>query len=779
MKDQQTFNEPRDTSPLELDQLSDDELVVILEIEQRLREARSSALDRPLPERKRSHYPSVQVRHPRVLLLDGGRGTGKTSLLLTMAHAWAPGDACEVQKISEAPGYAKRVAALRPSNAAISHDAAAPDFVRVIGRILDFDPLPASMPLIAGIVQAWRPLVDHYDSLGGPQSCHDDEKSLKDRWHELFRIAAVGWSPIPQGQGLVEQVLDREEQVENWHSLDAAWQQFIDHVIECGRCLKKPHKLPGKPIFVIMIDDVDLQVGRISELLPALRLLYHPNVVFMVAADEEHMIDMLKLDFLGQQNKLAAYRNGNGASLELADQDRYATRLATSAVEKVFQLRNRWRLEWLSLRDFLVFPHHSARDCQGVLTLSFRDILSGLSPGEAALESYEIPEVDHSADRILDNLAGLAQEMELPALMTFRSAHQLYQFVVGQDPELQAFRVLERLLSGNENGKAALSRSPSDTEPRSVYVDLNGELAAIFRPSFRVAGTAYSLVFGTRPDFVFLDSLDRVSSLRMSQEPYHGFNFLAAIIGKTLEEYGFPVKATGLRWENYLSLAWTEWQQPRQMSFPWDVIIHPRPDKLLEQASEWSEVMRNVQHEPQDRYVIDRYAYAWAYCQRKWNGYDISGLVSPEDVLAESDFPPWGNLLGVGSQQDDEAARTLWQRSMQKLARPELGLSPESTVQLLGVVEPSSDVRRELQIFRLREISDALFVSGLQRGEVLPELLSLQQEIKIAQEIDRMYEDQFGFNPWQNVIGFPESEVASTAYETPVMKSRKGEQAEL
>ena len=43
-----------------------------------------------------------------------------------------------------------------------------------------------------------------------------------------------------------------------------------------------------------MIDDVDLQVERIRELLPALRSLYHPNVAFLVAAHWEHLVDTLK-----------------------------------------------------------------------------------------------------------------------------------------------------------------------------------------------------------------------------------------------------------------------------------------------------------------------------------------------------------------------------------------------------------------------------------------------------------------------------------------------------
>ena len=100
---------------------------------------------------------------------------------------------------------------------------------------------------------------------------------------KLFRVATVGWSAVPAGKGLLEQVLDRQEQVIEWQRLGQHWHDFAAEVIKCGRRLSDHDKLVDEPIFVIMIDDVDLQVERIRELLPALRMLYHPNVAFLVA----------------------------------------------------------------------------------------------------------------------------------------------------------------------------------------------------------------------------------------------------------------------------------------------------------------------------------------------------------------------------------------------------------------------------------------------------------------------------------------------------------------
>ena len=221
----------------------------------------------------------------------------------------------------------------------IKHDGTPPKNLHPL-RILDFDPLPPQMPLLAGIVQAWQPLAKEYASLlARSDECDGTAETLEDEWHRLFRVAAVGWSPVPAAGGLLEQVLDRQEQVTDWQRLGHHWYDFVTNVIVRGRCLGKEHSLCGEPIFVIMVDDVDLQVDRIRELLPALRLLYHPNVVFLVAADWGHLIHTLKLDFLGRQNRLANRerdRQNVRNVCSVVNDDRWASTLAQAAATKVF-----------------------------------------------------------------------------------------------------------------------------------------------------------------------------------------------------------------------------------------------------------------------------------------------------------------------------------------------------------------------------------------------------------------------------------------------------------
>src|SRR5213082_3504191 len=98
MSEKYFSDESRDTSPLELEQLSNRELAAIIQIERRLFEAQQSVRTAASEQRVRHYIAPVEVRHARVLLLDGGRGTGKTSLLLTLVHRWTPDNGRGVER---------------------------------------------------------------------------------------------------------------------------------------------------------------------------------------------------------------------------------------------------------------------------------------------------------------------------------------------------------------------------------------------------------------------------------------------------------------------------------------------------------------------------------------------------------------------------------------------------------------------------------------------------------------------------------------------------------
>jgi hypothetical protein len=754
----------RDTSPLEPEQLSDQELKTIFDIERRLFEVREIDIGKE-PQGVEQYLARVQRRHPRVLLLDGGRGTGKTSLLLTLVERWHlginddPEQKKQRQKITD--GYRIRIEKFQDHLGGSE----IPDYIRALD-ILDFDPLSPGMPLIAGIVQAWRPLAEKFDSLSNYLEDDDESIRLMDLWHGLFRMAAVGWATMPRDKGLIEQVLDREDQVQDWQRFDEQWQSFVTEVIKRGQKLKDVHRLKEASVFVIMIDDVDLQVGRIRELLPVLRLLYHSRVVFLVAADRQHMIHMLRLDFYGQQNELARHRNANATQVFDAAAWGWACDLASSAFEKVFPKRNRIKLEWLSISGFLAYPGQ-AMPVPVPTALTGEDIddaslnersdqtffsalksFTNITQSSGANAKNISPPGSLAASRLIQELASQAGKVELPGVMTYRAAEQLRQFVEKFESPHRAPEILARLLSGNGDAQQAVVEVGTST----IDVQITGELAALYRPGPTEFGLTYNVVLSGRPDFVFIGPAD-TEPRRMSTEPENRFNFTTAMIAPMLQEAGFSVDATGLRWETYLSHAWTEWLLSTPLSFAWTRHKHPRPDELLKQTQDW-DLFIQVRSEPKDERKLERYAYAWVYYQRQWSGH--SAGQDTMDPLVGKNYTgqlPWPKLLNFDNI-NDKSEKTKWlTETLPLLARPELGF-PLSVQNKLakGIRGSGLSVKEVLKAQRRRLVTDAFVAAAMQRGRVdqkYPEDPSIEDMIA---KIDKIYEGvHSGLSPWKEI----------------------------
>lgn len=734
------FESCRDTSPLALEQLSERELELIVAIEQRLSEAKGIPCEVSLPtigaSRRDGSFAKVEDRHRRVLLLDGGRGTGKTSILLTLVKRWHA-------SLGLTNGEAK------PEREDIPKLGAPPEHIRVV-RILDFDPLPPGMPILAGIVQALRPLAEAYDPEFSDETSYESDEApgnelLIDLWWRLFRVAALGWSVIPSQSGLIEQVLDRGEQVQDWQQIADDWQAFVWKVLARAKNTQRPDRLTDDTVFVVMIDDVDLQVERIQELLPALRILYHPRVFFLVAADQSHMIDMLKLDFLGRQLRLANHQGlPTDAVTDAANNDRWASELAHSAFQKVFPRRNRWKLERLSCLEFLAFPKQvgslpavgqivANAKTAGNEVGTFFDNLNLIEKASYA----SVANGREMAGEFILEFASRAHQMKLlPGVMPYRAAEQLRQYLGGT---IRPFDVLARLLSQDTDER------PAVVEPHGggVQVTITGELAALYRPGLTDLGGPYNVVLSARPDFVFSEI--GKDPIRMSTERDNRFNFTGALIAKMLEEGGFPVDAAGLRWETYLSLAWTEWRFSG-LSFAWTRHTHPRPDQLLEQTQAWAEFIK-APIESANKW--ERYAYAWIYHQRRLNEDRVDQSLDP--LSCPDGSLPWDKLLTFSPTENPRSNPWL-RHTLPLLARPELGFPSEVQERLLSTLPSDEAVKRELKRERRQLVTDAVVAAKMQRGErdwTIPTDPEIEEMIR---KIDRDYSERNEENWWSRYI---------------------------
>jgi hypothetical protein len=236
--------------------------------------------------------PDAQ-RTGRVLLIDGGRGTAKTTLLLTFLDAWAkrcaPGE--------KAPAWAQE----GERGAALGN--------LFCLKPLDFDPMPAHLPLIAWIFQHLAKLAKGVVELPGActtlrerHSRAEAPRRLDERWTRLVEHAIQGWEKPGEGRTYGERTEAERVRLQAWSSLLDELHGALDDLVAaleaqpCGAC--------APALIVLPIDDADLQLGRSAELVHALQLLWHPRLVFLVTGDRELLKAVVAADVAGEYRKM-------------------------------------------------------------------------------------------------------------------------------------------------------------------------------------------------------------------------------------------------------------------------------------------------------------------------------------------------------------------------------------------------------------------------------------------------------------------------------------------
>jgi hypothetical protein len=285
------FIDAREARPLDDEELDDGQRRALAHLEAALTAMAEPAQqeDRhrgtPVADRDRMWRARIHAaRRNRILLISGDRGSGKTSLLVTL-----------IDRFKE------------PDRLGLS--------------ILDFDPLPPGLPLLAWLM---TPILKLCQALDRPEdrrsgyaqsSCDDpcaprgpgsEVQPLGQRAHALLQDAIRGWtSGSGDGRSSSEQVLDRHEQVEDWYALTCRWETLLDEVLSR---LERQNRLRfNTGLLVAAIDDLDMQTSRIPEALHAIRLLYHPRLVWVLTAHEPQIFQMLEAEY---ENRLPPVPKG-------------------------------------------------------------------------------------------------------------------------------------------------------------------------------------------------------------------------------------------------------------------------------------------------------------------------------------------------------------------------------------------------------------------------------------------------------------------------------------
>jgi hypothetical protein len=264
-----------------------------------------------------------QERNNHVLLIDGGRGSGKTALLVTLIDLWKrswKGDPTipdDLRRWTEPQGRIVPVG------------------------VLDLHPLPESTNLLLHVVSRCARMVEWLEGSTSQSQgsvpwdfAVADEIDARKRWRDLVR-AAAGWDGGAEQRlhklDLEAYIIELEETERGRLDLQSTFHRFVE-------ALKRGYKgkLGGSPpLFVVAVDDADMNPRRSVELLDMLRMLWHPRVAFLLTGHSELFLQTLAEHLLGELRRPLRGHVLHERSVADISEGRQARGLADEIYEKV------------------------------------------------------------------------------------------------------------------------------------------------------------------------------------------------------------------------------------------------------------------------------------------------------------------------------------------------------------------------------------------------------------------------------------------------------------
>lgn len=297
-------------------------------------------IDGPGDTVARSFLSSIDAeRMNNVLLLNGERGTGKTTLLLTLLQMWKDALRDDAEQAEEQPNFDKKVTSLHFDKQVTSLLATR----RVVPLpILDLQPLGKQHSLILQLAGRLYRVVSVLD--GSNQRDWSDgssELSLpKTRWLDFVRAVAIGHEDDPRkrlaSSNPEDFAIELETAERRQMNIGRQWSLLVDSLVDrlpqksvSGlKDGKDPCKVGKSPCFVIPIDDADMNAERGVELVELLRSLWHPRVVFLLTGDS----DLLRYLLFNHYKKVCKRLP-----------DTKASQLAADVLGKVIPPGQRWK----------------------------------------------------------------------------------------------------------------------------------------------------------------------------------------------------------------------------------------------------------------------------------------------------------------------------------------------------------------------------------------------------------------------------------------------------
>ena len=619
-------------------------------------------------------------RRHRVLMLSGPRGSGKTSLLLTLLAGWRAAWTKNWNTLAS-PENQKEVEEL------FNHM----DDVRPL-KPLDFDPLPPDLPLYGWIIQAFRPLVDWLTNNGqairGIESDHlrsaseqggrslpwsENSQSLREQLQKLYQMAIVGWGSGKLREAfqkdLFDLILDQEDQHLNWQRLQSSWQNFLNGLFK--ELDGRRDIFPQKGLLVLPIDDADLQIERDRELILAIRLLHHPRLVYLLTGDITNLRENLKLEFLGRMVSLS---NTKGLDSKVSDINEERSRsLAFALTEKVLPTSHVLGLNRLTLHEALEWS------CKKKNQPLDKILLDTAAP-ETSLQKF-IEERPKNLDfdcvlfrrlqQFYDNYGG---DSEFPRTDCLADFLEMLENVEDEDE----FTV------GNIGGdQIVLHTYPGPIVP-----------AARLYQSYRHERNIEVRV-GINLEF----NQERITTDLSEQS---GRNRLVQASPRTLLALDLAADSPRMEVHQHTSrirspqcLAWSIWHgDSLETWLPWPSIRASSPTELVKRAEAWTKAVRAINNNGTVEWV-DRIAFAWIRLHLVWLGCEEEQF-SVAHETSSNITDAWTLLSQILRSMPCKVRTSQWFRTeMPLLAAPEYGLSQQIQKQLLKILPEIGDASRK------------------------------------------------------------------------------------
>jgi hypothetical protein len=259
--------------------------------EQAVRLLRGMALEQgkaPVPQStQHSYLPVIYKEHRgnRVVLLDGARGSGKSALLITLLDGYST--ALLEQRAPE--GYSSW---LSPA-----------DRIVPVG-LVDLQPLAPSTNLLFHLLANLERVVEAMElrqdqpRLGtaawNPGS--ENESASRKAWRNFVRVAASGWKDnLEARKGMLDAeafAVEVEQGELQRLDLSNAFRELMDALVQDYRAWNHWQAGPP-PLFLIAVDDADMNPDLTEQLLDLVRKLWHPRLAFLLSGHSDLFINTL------------------------------------------------------------------------------------------------------------------------------------------------------------------------------------------------------------------------------------------------------------------------------------------------------------------------------------------------------------------------------------------------------------------------------------------------------------------------------------------------------